>query len=338
MRRGPAPAHALQRLARENPHCAQVTTPLVRARYGEPEMRPPEARPVYLGAGSELMRYARRPDSERSPLHYGQLKLFIGELWLLTRAAAALGDDLTVLYAGAAPGTHIPLLASLFPACRFILYDPAPFCRAVAGEPRIEAHQEPFTDAAAAAYGEALPAAKLVFISDIRTGKSEECVQADMALQKGWVRALRPALTMLKFRLPWGAGATPYLDGDILLQAYAPLTSTECRLVVTREQLGRPDRAYDNVWYEQACAFHNTVGRVRTYAHGARAPGLDACHDCATLVAVVGEYLRGARPAGAAAGAPARGDASAFICTMFDSFEGRRDLTREYLRSSSRRR
>jgi hypothetical protein len=32
-----------------------------------------------------------------------------------------------LVYAGAAPGTHIPALAALFPGVHFVLVDPAPF-------------------------------------------------------------------------------------------------------------------------------------------------------------------------------------------------------------------
>ena len=38
---------------------------------------------------------------------------------------------------------------------------------------------------------------------------------------------------MLKFRLPWRAGDTEYLDGEVRLQPYAKPRSTETRLLVT---------------------------------------------------------------------------------------------------------
>lgn len=52
--------------------------------------------------------------------------------------------DITVVYAGAAPGTHINYLADLFPQVRFVLVDPAPFkCKS---SDRVIVRQEFFTD------------------------------------------------------------------------------------------------------------------------------------------------------------------------------------------------
>eukprot|EP00450_Noctiluca_scintillans_P014418 CAMPEP_0194489566 /NCGR_PEP_ID=MMETSP0253-20130528/9064_1 /TAXON_ID=2966 /ORGANISM="Noctiluca scintillans" /LENGTH=48 /DNA_ID= /DNA_START= /DNA_END= /DNA_ORIENTATION= len=41
----------------------------------------------------------------------------------------------------------------------------------------------------------------------------ERCVEQDMTRQRAWVEELRPDLSMLKFRLPWGPGETRYLRG-----------------------------------------------------------------------------------------------------------------------------
>jgi hypothetical protein len=92
-----------------------------------------EGRPVLRVLGGE---FPRRPykaqrggpaaaEGVADAVHWGQRKLFMNELELLTLHAAA-GD--TVLYAGAAPGKHIAFLADrLFPELTFVLVDPAPF-------------------------------------------------------------------------------------------------------------------------------------------------------------------------------------------------------------------
>lgn len=53
--------------------------------------------------------------------HWGQRKLFLSELYFLTKYSK-LGK--VVIYAGAAPGTHIEYLATLFPEHIFLLVDP----------------------------------------------------------------------------------------------------------------------------------------------------------------------------------------------------------------------
>src|SRR3990167_6735439 len=70
------------------------------------------------------MPYRSTRDLFRSTLHWGQRKLFISELVLLTKHAKS-GD--TVLYIGAAPGTHIRFLIELFPNLKWVLYDKRPF-------------------------------------------------------------------------------------------------------------------------------------------------------------------------------------------------------------------
>eukprot|EP00971_Amphidinium_carterae_P214799 4262402-Amphidinium_carterae.1 len=59
----------------------------------------------------------------------------------------------------------------------------------------------------------------------------DDIVQEDMKQQERWVMALQPRWAMLKFRLPWSAGCTEYLDGDIHLPVWGPQTTTETRLI-----------------------------------------------------------------------------------------------------------
>ena len=59
--------------------------------------------------------------------HLGQRKLFMAELQVLTRYLKSATDSAIVLYAGAAPSIHLPLLYQLFPNVIWHLYDPAKF-------------------------------------------------------------------------------------------------------------------------------------------------------------------------------------------------------------------
>lgn len=106
-------------------------------------------------------------------LHWGQRKLLLSEIEFLTRYL-----DLTktpqplVVYAGAAPGIHIPFLASLFPEVTFHLWDPSPF--RVTESAQIVTHQNLFTrEVIAENYSHPDVARNTYFISDIRTGDFE---------------------------------------------------------------------------------------------------------------------------------------------------------------------
>lgn len=75
----------------------------------------------------------------------------------------------------------------------------------------------------------------LILVSDIRSNDSEENVEKDMNLQKDFVQALKPDLSLLKFKLPYSKTLnldTVYLDGDLMYQAYTRPISHETRLVV----------------------------------------------------------------------------------------------------------
>lgn len=250
-------------------------------------------------------------------LHHGQRKLLISEIDFLSRHGHRAP---LVVYAGAAPGVHIPFLAALFPDHHFELYDPHPFALGgLPGEPplraplpwgaeplsRIAPRRQLFTDDTAREYA----SRNCLFLSDIRTGGKtheafERAVQADLDLQRGWVEIIRPKAALLKFRTPFldvvSGPETEYLDGELRLQAWAPPTSAETRLEVLPPRRGKiPAREYDNAGYEALMFYHNAVRRywvffphdLQTGAEGV-VPGLDHCFDCRLEIEIWREYLR----------------------------------------------
>jgi hypothetical protein len=329
----------LEAFIRENPHCRQARTKPICGHFaGEGELapRPLAALPEFLGSDSPQIPFFDRPDADRSTLHFGQLKLALAEIQFLTAFCrdACEGAPWIVPYAGAAPGNHIPFLAALFPNCTFLLYDPAPFCDALRAKPpqNVRVFARTFFDEKVAADLAARYAGveNFAFICDIRTGKEESFVQEDMDRQDAWVRTMRPARSLLKFRLPWGEGTTEYLDGSVMLPVFGPTTTTECRLVALREHAAGPPRVYRNLEYERQCAYHNSVGRARRYSHEVALPGLDGCHDCATMVAVATRYLAAVKQDASAA------SVGQFIASLIDSFGGGRTLDTKYACSSNR--
>ncbi len=205
-----------------------------------------------------------------------------------------------VVYAGAAPGTHTPQLVEMFPQLSFVLVDPAPFSGKLREGERVRLRQEFFTDEVAQEY--AGLSERLLFVSDMRScdpnimsnDEVERHVWDDMLAQMHWHNIMRPRRSMLKFRLPWRAGTSEYLDGDIYFPVWGPVTTTETRLVTHENSLAT--RPYDHVAYEQQMFYFNTRGRVARYQHSVDtsthvAEGLDYCYDCAAEIHILARYL-----------------------------------------------
>jgi len=228
--------------------------------------------------------------------HFGQRKLFMSEIEFLTLHARP--ND-TVVYAGAAPGTHLRLLREMFAGLelRFVLVDPA-FTRADVDTRSSEGchiirdlfEVEGADPNCAASY---YRRDDVLFISDIRSNSSTEGrppsqrdVERDMDLQRRCVDAMRPRAGMLKFRLPWRRVLVPYTRGDLHLPVWGGQRTTECRLVFT--QGGVEETRYDAGEYENEMYHFNTVTRVSRYAVP---DGGCECYDCAAEMEILGAYV-----------------------------------------------
>eukprot|EP00602_Paraphysomonas_sp_CaronLab_P007511 CAMPEP_0185020390 /NCGR_PEP_ID=MMETSP1103-20130426/2993_1 /TAXON_ID=36769 /ORGANISM="Paraphysomonas bandaiensis, Strain Caron Lab Isolate" /LENGTH=413 /DNA_ID=CAMNT_0027551259 /DNA_START=149 /DNA_END=1387 /DNA_ORIENTATION=- len=107
---------------------------------------------------------------------------------------------------------------------------------------------------------------------------------------------MKPAASMLKFRLPWTEGVTRYLDGKLFLPVWGPPTTTECRLVVTTHH---EQRDYDHRQHWEQMFYFNTVARPSAYHHEyAGVDWLDCCYDCAVEGKVLKEYICSRRISG----------------------------------------
>lgn len=193
--------------------------------------------------------------------HAGQRKLFYTELYFLSLYAKLSS---IILYIGSAPGLHLPLLSYLFPDHIFYLYDPREF--GIKPSSKFIIRQKLFTDDDAKEF----KGKNILFISDIRGETDEESIIWDMNKQKEWIEEMRPVRSMLKFRLPFGDDKYclqnmlnreckyEYLKGTLLLQPWAPLISTEMRLIVDNSlQM----KVYDCIEIEEKCYYHNKITR-----------------------------------------------------------------------------
>jgi len=235
------------------------------------------------------LKYRRRKEEVKTVIHWGQRKLLLSEIEFLT-LYGDLSPTKTVLYVGAAPGTHIKYLSTLFPNLNFILIDPAPFSIEEKELPQIKIERKLFTDEDAKKYSEK----KVLFICDVRSAdwsqmteeETEACVLNDMKCQEIWHNIMKPAKSMLKFRLSWKPGKTLYLKGDIYFPIWGPITTTESRLIPSEGQC-----EYDNTTYEQQMFFFNTVTRVTLFDHKVNGEGIDHCYDCSAEVHVLNQFF-----------------------------------------------
>lgn len=171
---------------------------------------------------------------KKDKLHRGQYKLYLSEVDFLTDYARY---NSLIIYVGAAAGHHINDLYDNFKHMnlKYHLYDTNYFDSQLQTKENITLFHEYFTDEHCKKYNDQ----DILFISDIRNmeimNDPQKLVSIDMELQMGWVLKIKPRACMLKFRLPYDSDIpTEYLDGEIRLQAYAPSSTTECRLVAER--------------------------------------------------------------------------------------------------------
>lgn len=236
---------------------------------------------TYLTPDFPRKRYVKEHFNPKA-IHLGQRKLLISEIEFLTRVIRKAKEkeqgkiEYSLLYVGAAPGQHIPILSDMFPEIKFILYDPAKF--AIQPSKSIEIHQTLFTDEEAEKYK---GRKDLLFVSDIRSvprsgyqdpdnvdSEFEEEVLKNLNQQRKWVEDLHPIRSLLKFRLPFTPESdnvtTEYFDGVINFQAYSPSQSAETRL-----EVGNNPKiiTYNNTIYEQQMFYFNTNYRIQGFQH-----------------------------------------------------------------------
>ncbi len=222
-----------------------------------------------------------------SGVHWGQLKLYLSEVeflaWCMRRFGRDCFKDALVVYAGAADGRHNPMLFELFADLQMELWDPAEFAPEVKefackNPTKLRYFNDYFTDEIAQSY--ATKAQKIFFISDIRRvpskirteesdDRSKELKDEDHYWQAGWVRAIKPLASMLKYSPMYPeSGENPirdYFVGHIRTQAFPGRTSTETRLIFE----GVPDfMPYDCKRFEDIAAHHNNIVRTQRLTAG----------------------------------------------------------------------
>jgi hypothetical protein len=222
--------------------------------------------------------------------HIGQRKLFLTELYFLAEYGK-LSD--TILYVGSAPGNHIHILANLFPTHTFILYDNRDFSipKKLIETKRVIIYKRYFEDKDVKEY----KGKNVLFVSDIRNmeAKIEQNIIIDMNLQANWIKEMKPIKSLVKFRLPFGDQDYcnqrlklssicdyTYLNGKLLLQPWAPITSTEMRLIVDQNPT---EKVYDCIDIEDKLFYHNIIQRNTPIDFQNKKYSWDYMQECAII-------------------------------------------------------
>jgi hypothetical protein len=171
----------------------------------------------------------------------GQLKLLLSELDVLSERC--LTEPETMIYVGAAPGIHIPVLLELWPKLRIRCWDAAPYGRQITEyatryPERLELNTAFYTDAVNAVV--AAEGKSTIFVCDMRRGADddkvfEDNVAVDLAAMARWIRVLSTAgalrYAFVKFRVPFTQDAQ-FFDGAVILQAFTSPVSAETRMLI----------------------------------------------------------------------------------------------------------
>ncbi len=272
------------------------------------------------------MRTAGNKSTFRKTVHQGQRKLLLSELYFFihTRPLWENHEHVIVVYIGSAEGSHLMILWDLLMGYdpkkfEWHLYDSNPFDKrvketAIKYPHMVTIFNEYFTEETVKRY----EGKTTILISDIRDTsvgafikeaerdpdnlekiyeaniKVEEAVYRDNELNKNIYLMLKPLCASIKFRLPYiynenSPKTSEFLSGEVLLQAWAPVNSTETRLIVKSPEI----ITWDNVKYEKQLAHHNqTTRRYLFYMRDKLYEPYCPCWDCTYEAGVLALFYR----------------------------------------------
>jgi len=243
-------------------------------------------------------------------VHIGQRKLFLTVVQFLVDYTKDY-KEFTCVYVGAGGGVNTYIIAAMFPQAHFYLYDTldqpeCPFEEENCPE-NITYNKRYFTDEDAQKWKDEMEKSQnLFFISDIRTMKNGLALEEnDMKMQAKWVEIIDPVKAHLKFRLPFPDkkylnNKYSYFNGVIYLQPWAPIHSTECRIVPIKQNGKYQYINYNLVQHEQQMFYFNmNIRSIKKYPnlYGNKQITLDSSnellcdYDCYLEIYILLRYL-----------------------------------------------
>ena len=241
-----------------------------------------------------VMEYGTTYPKPKSVIHWGQLKLFLTTLHFLITYIEKSDPLVNIVYAGSAPGYNIAILADMFPNTRWYLNDPAPHAPELYKHKQmIEIKTEFFTENLAKYYYNLFKnrdkSSKLFFISDIRLSPDDESVIKDNNINIVWHKIIQPDYSFLKFRCPYDGKYYDYYKGEVYIQPYSNVSSTESRLVL-KKQLEK--EKYNINEYQGRFLYFNRIVRPAYHKQTIKQnKEFDHCYDCAFFSKIISEYF-----------------------------------------------
>jgi hypothetical protein len=239
----------------------------------------------------------------RSNLHRGQRKLFLAELDFLLSVYNQQNlfeqENVNILYVGAAPGVHIPLLSKYFPNAIWTLIDPSKSIVENGG--KFNVLRGFFSDKNQSNqvkmkgniyYAEDYANITDIFINDARVtdpkndyleDETDPDIRLDQESTLRWTEIIKPKHgSLLKFRPPYTDKEIDiFEDGILRTQVWAPQGSTESRLWMIGPSNYRR-KTISNSNYENYFAYFNFVARkfISFIKPLKDVPGMCWCVDC----------------------------------------------------------
>ena len=246
--------------------------------------------------------YQDRRQRPTSTLHVGQIKMFLTTLQFLTNYIPK-NKETHILYPGSAYGTNIHFLSKLFPNCYWYLIDPLPYYKQLHDNDKIlHMSNKFFTNKDAEYFKQKLKNKFTLFISDIRNRYDDKNwtlneinIDKDMIYQSNWCKIFNADYSFLKFRVPRLTNKYTYLEGELFLQPFATVSTTEARLVVKKNA---QDKIYDLDDYEDKLYYHNRILRVCDYSklHNYKLKYFCNCYDCSSFFLILENYINKYNP------------------------------------------
>jgi len=247
----------------------------------------------YLENSKRTSKYIR---PKCNALHLGQRKLFVTELYFLSKyglqnlpipmnkkgeITKPPADAPIMVYPGGGPGSHVLYLAMIFPGLWMHLYDMSKYDDyLIKDETRpknVVLHSQLFLDKERDYWKKKNEKGfKIYLVSDIRSivgnvteedkAESHELsVLEDDRLQNDWVETIKPIAAMLKWRTPFNLKSLKYIDGEILLQSWGGLNTTETRLIIDKPKKEYKYKKMITEKYENRNSAFNNVTREFAY-------------------------------------------------------------------------
>ena len=233
--------------------------------------------------------------------HDGQRKLLYSEIEFYTELSKSYNlNEILVVYVGSGHGIHQPLIFDMFPELDFFMCDPSKFDfnhKLIYDKTRFYFLKDYYTNQSYKIVEQFNKKnKKIAFICDIREDTDELDVFNNMKSQQKWCIQLNSIAYLLKFRLPlinkgfkyeyfnysislniknkviikkFRKPGFKYLTGKVLIQIYAPLMSTESRLLYIRKSSNEKFKFenYDIEKYNMNCYYFNLYDRYKIYSY-----------------------------------------------------------------------